>query len=91
MLFMGCWGPVLSTSAPAGEKAEDWKKKDDMAKGLMWMRVATNFHFLLDSVEYTKEDGTKDRKPTTYSAKEMWDILKKEFGTPDTAEAMVSS
>ncbi|KAJ2988163.1 hypothetical protein NUW54_g9201 [Trametes sanguinea] len=88
MLFMGCWGPVLSESAPEGEKADEWKKKGDMAKGLMWMRVATNFHFLLDSKETTNAAGVKERKPTTYSAKEMWDILKKEFGTPDTAEAI---
>ncbi|KAL7284900.1 hypothetical protein ACG7TL_002214 [Trametes sanguinea] len=87
MLFTGCWGPILSQSAPEGEKAEDWKKKDDQAKGLIWMRVATNYHYLLETKETTEGD-IKKRVPASYSAKEMWDVLKKEFGTPDTAEAI---
>ncbi|KAL7280472.1 hypothetical protein ACG7TL_005403 [Trametes sanguinea] len=87
MLFTGCWGPILSQSAPAGEKMEDWKKKDDQAKGLIWMRVATNYHYLLETKE-TTEGEVKKRVPASYSAKEMWDVLKKEFGTPDTAEAI---
>ncbi|KAL7280531.1 hypothetical protein ACG7TL_005463 [Trametes sanguinea] len=87
MLFTGCWGPILSQSAPEGEKAEDWKKKDDQAKGLIWMRVATNYHYLLETKE-TTEGEIKKRVPASYSAKEMWDVLKKEFGTPDTAEAI---
>ncbi|KAL7284388.1 hypothetical protein ACG7TL_001678, partial [Trametes sanguinea] len=87
MLFTGCWGPILSQSAPAGEKTEDWKKKDDQAKGLIWMRVATNYHYLLETKE-TTEGEVKKRVPASYSAKEMWDVLKKEFGTPDTAEAI---
>ncbi|KAL7280538.1 hypothetical protein ACG7TL_005470, partial [Trametes sanguinea] len=87
MLFTGCWGPILSQSAPEGEKAEDWKKKDDQAKGLIWMRVATNYHYLLETKE-TTEGEVKKHVPASYSAKEMWDVLKKEFGTPDTAEAI---
>ncbi|CDO77616.1 hypothetical protein BN946_scf184946.g9 [Trametes cinnabarina] len=51
MLFTGCWGPVLNASPPEGEKAEDWKKKDDQAKGLIWMHTATNYHYLLETKE----------------------------------------
>ncbi|CDO74519.1 hypothetical protein BN946_scf184979.g74 [Trametes cinnabarina] len=87
MLFTGCWGPVLNASPPEGEKAEDWKKKDDQAKGLIWMRTATNYHYLLETKE-EEVDGVKKRIAASYSAKDMWDVLKKEFGTPDTAEAI---
>ncbi|CDO74894.1 hypothetical protein BN946_scf184988.g1, partial [Trametes cinnabarina] len=79
--------PVLNASPPEGEKAEDWKKKDDQAKGLIWMRTATNYHYLLETKE-EEVDGVKKRIAASYSAKDMWDVLKKEFGTPDTAEAI---
>ncbi|CDO75313.1 hypothetical protein BN946_scf184715.g2 [Trametes cinnabarina] len=87
MLFTGCWGPVLNASPLEGEKAEDWKKKDDQAKGLIWMRTATNYHYLLETKE-EEVDGVKKCVAASYSAKDMWDVLKKEFGTPDTAEAI---
>ncbi|CDO73707.1 hypothetical protein BN946_scf185015.g35 [Trametes cinnabarina] len=87
MLFTGCWGPVLNASPSEGEKLEDWKKKDDQAKGLIWMRTATNYHYLLETKE-EEVDGVKKRIAVSYSAKDMWDVLKKEFGTPDTAEAI---
>ncbi|CDO70035.1 hypothetical protein BN946_scf184551.g3 [Trametes cinnabarina] len=87
MLFTGCWGPVLNSSPPEGEKAEDWKKKDDQAKGLIWMCTATNYHYLLETKE-EEVDGVKKHVAASYSAKDMWDVLKKEFGTPDTAEAI---
>ncbi|CDO68990.1 hypothetical protein BN946_scf184762.g6 [Trametes cinnabarina] len=51
------------------------------------MRTATNYHYLLETKE-EEIDGVKKRVAASYSAKDMWDVLKKEFGTPDTAEAI---
>ncbi|OSC99724.1 hypothetical protein PYCCODRAFT_1470034 [Trametes coccinea BRFM310] len=63
----------------------DWVAK---IKGVMlFMGFATNYHYLLETKETTEGD-IKKCVPASYSAKEMWDVLKKEFGTPDTAEAI---
>ncbi|CDO68130.1 hypothetical protein BN946_scf185003.g2 [Trametes cinnabarina] len=51
------------------------------------LRTATNYHYLLETKE-EEVDGVKKRIAASYSAKDMWDVLKKEFGTPDTAEAI---
>ncbi|CDO77615.1 hypothetical protein BN946_scf184946.g8 [Trametes cinnabarina] len=39
--------------------------------------------------EVQQIDGVKKHITVSYSAKDMWDVLKKKFGTPDTAEAIV--
>lgn len=70
LMFMGCWGTVDGTDSRPTTGDADWVKRDNQAKGLLFMRTHQNFHHLFES-------------KTT--AKEMWDALKTKFGKPDGA------
>ena len=77
-IFMGCWDVVNAKTArpTAADKQEAWDKLNGQARGMMYMRVAQSFHYILDA-EVTETTGSGQSATTTtreQTAAEMWKL-----------------
>ena len=94
-IFIGCWDvvtgdkpkPSSATTTPTEAeltRIEAWEKLDSQARGLMFMRIDSIFHYHLE----TKVDVTPATNPPSQrsmTAAETWAKLAVQFGTPGTA------
>ena len=88
-IFMGCWDVVNGkTKRPtAADKQESWDKLDGQARGMMYMRVAQSFHYILDAeiLDTVTTSGSSTTTSREQTAADMWKSLKDKFGTPNSA------